>query len=65
MKFKKAVLVKIANTHFDEKYWNELDKLVETRVSLERDDPKLIEELKDCDCLMLGFQVPIDKEIID
>jgi glycerate dehydrogenase len=63
-KFKKAVLVKIADTHFDEKYWAQLDSLIEKKVSLERNDPKLIEELKDCDCLLLGFQVPIDKEII-
>jgi lactate dehydrogenase-like 2-hydroxyacid dehydrogenase len=65
MKFKKAVLIKIADTHFDEKYWDELNNLVEQKVSLDRDDPKLKEELKDCDCLLLGFQVPIGKDILD
>ena len=64
-KFKKAVLINIADTHFDEKYWKELDALIEQRVSLKRDDPSLLSELKDCDCLLLGFQVPIEKDILD
>jgi lactate dehydrogenase-like 2-hydroxyacid dehydrogenase len=65
MKFKKAVLVNIADTHFDQKYWDQLDTLVEKRVSLKRDDVNLISELQDCDCLLLGFQVPIEKDILD
>lgn len=65
MAFKKAVLIKIANSHFDQKYWDEIDGIVETKVSLERDDPSLVEELKDADVLFLGFQVPIGKDIID
>ncbi len=65
MKFKKAVLVNISDIHFDKKYWDQIDELVETRVSLGRDDPKLMDELKDCDCLMLGFQVPTDKDIFE
>ncbi len=64
MKFKKAVLIKIADTHLDPKYWGEIDALVEKRVSLDVDDPKLKEELKDCDCLLVGFQIPIDEDII-
>lgn len=65
MKFKKAVLINIVDTHFDEKYWIELDNLFEQKISLNRDDPRLITELKDCDCLLLGFQTPINKEILD
>lgn len=65
MKFKKAVLVNISDTQFDKKYWDQIDELVETRISLSRDDPKLMSELKECDCLMLGFQVPTDKDIFD
>jgi lactate dehydrogenase-like 2-hydroxyacid dehydrogenase len=65
MKFKKAVLVNISDSDFDQKYWDELDELVDTRVSLNRDDPKLMDELKDCDVLMLGFQVPTAKDIFD
>jgi len=65
MKFKKAVLIKIADSHLDPKYWDKLNDLVENKVSLEPDDPKLKDELKDCECLFLGFQVPIGKEFFD
>lgn len=65
MKFKKAVIVNISESHFDKKYWDQIDELVEKRVSLSRDDSKLMDELKDCDVLMLGFQVPTDKDIFD
>ncbi len=64
MKFKKAVLIKIADTHFDPKYWSQIDALVEKRVSLTIDNPKLKDELKDCDCLLLGFQVPVGEDIL-
>lgn len=65
MKFKKAVLVNIADTHFDQKYWQQIDDLVEKRVSLNRDDPNFLSELKDCDVLMLGFQVPTGKDVFE
>src|SRR3989344_1724551 len=65
MKFKKAVLINISESHFDKKYLDKLNSLVEHKVSLGRDDPKLKEELKGCDCLLLGFQVLIDKNILD
>ncbi len=65
MKFNKAVLVNISDSHFDQNYWDQLDQLVEKRVSVSRDDPKLFDELKDCDCLLLGFQVPTGKDIFD
>ena len=64
MKFKKAVLIKIADTHFDPKYWSQIDAMVEKRVSLTIDNPKLKDELKDCDCLLLGFQVPVGEDIL-
>ncbi len=65
MKFQKAVLINISESHFDQSYWDQLDALIEKRVSISRDDPKLMSELKDCDCLLLGFQVPIDKDIFE
>lgn len=65
MKFKKAVLIKIADSHFDPKYWDQINALVETKVSLMPDDPNLKQELKDCDCLLLGFQVPVGKDLLD
>src|SRR5581483_2271368 len=65
MKFKKAVLVNIAESDLDEKYCQQFDGLVEQKVFVKRDDQSLISELKDCDCLCLGFQVPTDKDIFD
>ncbi len=64
MRFKKAVLIKIADTHFDQKYWDKINTLIEKKVSLTIDDPKLKDELRECDCLLLGFQVPIGEDII-
>lgn len=65
MKFKKAILINIADSLLDQKYWDMIDELVETRTSLEIDDPKLHDKIKDADLLLLGFQVPIGKDIID
>jgi lactate dehydrogenase-like 2-hydroxyacid dehydrogenase len=65
MKFKKAVFINIAESHFDRKYWDQLDDLYEQKVLLSRDDSNLTSELKDCDVLLLGFQVPTDKDIFD
>ncbi len=65
MKFKKAVLVNISDDSFDKKYWDQLNELAEIKVSLSRDDPKLMTELKDCDALLLGFQIPTGQDIFD
>lgn len=65
MSFKKAVLINIADSHFDQLYWDKLNQLTETKVSLERDNPSLLDELKDADVLLLGFKVMIDKAILD
>jgi lactate dehydrogenase-like 2-hydroxyacid dehydrogenase len=65
MKFKKAILINIADSLLDQKYWDMIDELVETRISLDREDPELHNKIKDADLLLLGFQVPIGKDIID
>ena len=44
MKFKKAVLIKIADDHFDPKYLDKLNSLVEEKVSLTLEDPQLERE---------------------
>lgn len=65
MKFKKAVFVNIAESHFDSEYWQKLDELYETKVLVNRDDPGYLDELSDCDVLCLGFQVPTAKDVFD
>ncbi len=64
-KFKKAVIIKIAESHLDKNYWDKLNNLIEQKVSIDRNDPNLIKELKDCDILLLGFQVPVSRDILD
>ncbi len=65
MTYKKAVLIEIAESDLDEKYWGELDKLVDSRVHLDRNDPELFRQLADCDCLLLGFQIDVQQDVID
>lgn len=65
MPYKKAVLIEIADTDLDKKYWEKLDSQVQKRVHIDRNDPNLLVELKDCDCLLLGFQIDVQQDIID
>lgn len=65
MKFKKAVLVEIEEYSLDQKYWRDIDKLIEKRVSLNRKDPDFFKEIRDADCLLIGFQIDIGKDVID
>jgi glycerate dehydrogenase len=64
MKFKKAILLKISDSQFDPKYRDAIDALVEKKIFLAPDDPTVKEELKDCDCLLLGFQVPVTEDML-
>lgn len=65
MSFKKAVLIEISVEDLNKEYWDKIDELVETKVFISRDDPGLLDELKDADVLLLGFQIPVGKDIID
>jgi lactate dehydrogenase-like 2-hydroxyacid dehydrogenase len=65
MKFKKAVFINIAESHFDKSYWDQINTMIEQKVLLNRDDPNLLSELRDCDVLLLGFQVPTGQDIFD
>ncbi|MEK6818885.1 MAG: hypothetical protein AABY10_03035, partial [Nanoarchaeota archaeon] len=65
MAFKKALFVNIKESDLDKEYWNKLDLIIEKRVFLSKDDPKVIHELKDTDCLLVGFGVPVTREHID
>ncbi|MEK7096051.1 MAG: 2-hydroxyacid dehydrogenase [Patescibacteria group bacterium] len=65
MKFKKAVLVEIEDYALDKKCWDELDGLIETRVSISRKDPNFLKTIEDADCLLVGFQIDVGKDVID
>lgn len=65
MGFKKAVLVGIKESSLSGEYWARLDELVESRVALEKGDPNIASEVADADCLLVGFQVKVDRQLID
>lgn len=65
MKFKKAVLVEIEDFALDKQYWGQLDGLIESRVSLDRKDPNFFKEVAGADCLLVGFQIDVSKDVID
>ena len=65
MAFKKTLLVNIQESALDKEYWNKIDSITETKVFLPKDSPQIIQELKDTDCLLVGFATPVTKEHID
>ena len=65
MTFKKALFININESSLDKGYWDKLNSLIQTKVFLPRDDPKIMNELKDTDCLLVGFAVPVTREHIN
>lgn len=65
MKFKKALLININEQSLGKDYWKRIDKLVEKKVFLPKDSPKISENLEDTDCLLVGFGVSVAKEDVD
>lgn len=65
MKFKKILTINISEDALDKEHWNELDALAEQRINLPKDSPKIIKELKDTDCLLVAFGIPVTKKMID
>lgn len=65
MKFKKALLINIPENSLEREYWEKFDNLVESKVSFSKDSPEIAKEIKDSDCLLVGFGVPVTPEMID
>ncbi|MBI2545192.1 MAG: hypothetical protein HYW22_01160 [Candidatus Aenigmarchaeota archaeon] len=65
MTFNKILLVNIKETDLDKKYWDKIDSVSKKKVFLPKDSPQIIQELKDTDCLLVGFAIPVTKEHID
>ena len=65
MKFKKILLINIPEQSLGEEYWKRIDKLSSQRVSLPKDDPKILKELKDTECLLVSFGLVVDKNMIN
>ncbi len=65
MAFRKILLVNIQESSLDKEYWDKMDSMAESKVFLPKDSPQIMQELKDTDCLLVGFAIPVAKEHID
>ncbi len=65
MKFKKALLINIEEKKLDKEYWKQIDSLVEKKVFLTENSPKIMQEIKDTDLLLVGFATPVTKAHLD
>ena len=65
MKFKKVLVINIAEDRLDPAYWKKLKSLAEKIVSLSKDSPQIQKELKDTDCILTGFHMDVGKKEID
>lgn len=65
MKFKKILLVDIAEGKLAPEAWRKLDSLAQKRVFLPKESPQLIKELSDTDCLLVNFGNTINKDDIN
>lgn len=65
MKFKKILTIGIGESALDAEYWKRIDSLAEKRISLSKDSHEIKKNLVDTDCLLIGFGVNVDREIID
>ena len=65
MKFRKIITFNIKDFELDAEYWKRIDSLTEKRVNILTNRSELKKVIFDADCLLIGFSVQADKEIID
>lgn len=65
MKFKKAVVINIDKSYLPSTAWKKIDSLSSDVVHLPKDSPKQTSQLKDADCLLVSFGLPVTKQMID
>lgn len=63
--FKKALFIGIDEKTFDKKYLDRIDKVIAKRIHLPKESPEITANIKDADCLLVGFAVPVMKEHVD
>ncbi|KKQ18729.1 MAG: hypothetical protein US31_C0002G0074 [Berkelbacteria bacterium GW2011_GWA1_36_9] len=64
-KFKKILTIGIDKSALDSAYWQRIETLAEKIINLVKDSSEIKEQLVNTDCLLIGFGVIINKEIID
>ena len=62
--FKKIVVVGIGETSLDPDYWKRIENVGESIVKLTKDSTEIGKELADADCLLVGFGVKVDENMI-
>ncbi len=64
-KFKKILTIGISEFVLDFAYWQRIKTLAEKIINLPKDSSEIKSELIDTDCLLTGFGIIVNKEIID
>lgn len=59
------VAIGIGESSLDDVYWKKIDILTEKRISLPKDSPEIKKHLENADCILSGFGIKLDKNIID
>jgi lactate dehydrogenase-like 2-hydroxyacid dehydrogenase len=65
MKYSKVLLINVNEGTLDQEYWDGLASLTEKITHLPKDDPNIIKELADTECLLTGFGIVVSKDMID
>lgn len=65
MKFNKILSIGVDENKIGTGYWKRIDVLAENKIILQKDNPKIKENLKDADCLLVNFGVTVTKEDMD
>lgn len=58
-------MIGISEARLDNLYWKKLNSLAIKIVKLPKDSPDIKKHLKDADCVLIGFGIPIKQEHID
>jgi len=65
MNFKKILTIGIDKSALDSAYWQRIEASAEKIINLAKNSSEIKDELADADCLLTGFGVIVDKEVID
>lgn len=64
-KFRKIITIGIDKSALDSIYWQRIELLADKIASYDNNSPKIKNELNDTDCLLVGFGIIIDRQMID
>lgn len=65
MRFKKILLFGIREAQLDSEFWGRIDKLTDEKVFLAKDSSDIQKEITDTDCLLVGFGVEVNKDLLN